>query len=249
MLCDSFGCIVCLDACFTQKRTNNSQNSTMNDPPNPTNTALIPEVKVKTMENFIDEQWPLVSTPHCSYGHKQLEDSFENGMRVPVSVLDKCGDFFQAADEKWQKASTCFFADKGLMALLCHHDCVLWLVNMTSAGEKQHYALVLVKHLFEHLPAIMTVGLLYDIGCQLEHSCCKWKLLEDGILSKLKFGISVFHAYGHQWPCQIVYHPRKCVGFGLSDGEGCERLWSSLKMLIPILRVSGVSVGNLMGCF
>ena len=72
----------------------------MNDPPNPTNTALIPEVEVKTMENFIDEQWPLVSTPHCSYGHKQLEDSFENGMRVPVSVLDKCGDFFQAADEK-----------------------------------------------------------------------------------------------------------------------------------------------------
>ncbi|KIN98925.1 hypothetical protein M404DRAFT_156394 [Pisolithus tinctorius Marx 270] len=93
---------------------------------------------------------------------------------------------------------------------------------MTSAGEKQHYALVLVKHLFDHLPAKMTVGLLYDIGCQLEHSCQKWKLLDDGILSRLKFGISVFHAYGHQWPCQLVYHPHKCVGFGLSDGEGCE---------------------------
>ncbi|KAI6041026.1 hypothetical protein EDC04DRAFT_2867374 [Pisolithus marmoratus] len=101
---------------------------------------------------------------------------------------------------------------------------------MTSAGEKQHYALALVKKLFEHLPSTMTVGLLYDIGCQLECSCYKWKLLDDGILSRLKFGISVFHAYGHQWPCQIVYHPHKCVGFGLSDGEG---------LLIPILRVSG----------
>ncbi|KIM51219.1 hypothetical protein SCLCIDRAFT_143749 [Scleroderma citrinum Foug A] len=121
------------------------------------------------------------------------------------------------------------------MAFLCHHDHVLWLVNMTSAGEKQHYALVLMKYLFENLPATMTVGLLYDIGCQLERSCRKWKLLDDGILSRLKFGISVFHAYGHQWPCQIVYHPRKCVGFGLSDGEGCEWVWSSLKMLIPIL--------------
>ncbi|KAI6094190.1 hypothetical protein EV401DRAFT_2062594 [Pisolithus croceorrhizus] len=110
------------------------------------------------------------------------------------------------------------------MALLCHHDHVLWLVNMTSAGEKQHYAVVLLKYLFAHPPTTTTVGLLYDIGCQLEHSCCK-----------LKFGISVFHAYGHQWPCQIVYHPWKCVGFGLSDGEGCEQLWSSLKMLIPIL--------------
>ncbi|KAI6157713.1 hypothetical protein BKA82DRAFT_4009978 [Pisolithus tinctorius] len=168
-----------------------------------------------------------------------MRDSFEDGMRVPISVLDGCGDSFHAADEKREKASTCFFADTGPMALLCHHDHVLWLVNMTSAGEKQHYALVLLKHLFEHLPTTATVGLLYDIGCQLEHSCCKWKLLDEGILSRLKFGISVFHAYGHQWPCQIVYHPHKCVGFGLSDGEGCERLWSSLKMLIPILQVSG----------
>ncbi|KIK14002.1 hypothetical protein PISMIDRAFT_117804 [Pisolithus microcarpus 441] len=93
------------------------------------------------------------------------------------------------------------------MAFLCHHDQVLWMVNMTSAGEKQHYALVLLKHLFDNLPATMTVGLLYDIGCQLEHSCHKWGLLEDGILSRMKFGISVFHAYGHQWPCQVVYHP------------------------------------------
>ncbi|KAL4069116.1 hypothetical protein J3A83DRAFT_4359151 [Scleroderma citrinum] len=121
-------------------------------------------------------------------------------MRVPTFVLDGCGDSFHAADEKQQKAST------WLMALLCHHDHILWLLNMTSAGEKQHYALVLVKCLFEHLPAIITVGLLYDIGCQLEHSC-KWKLLRDEILSRLKFGISIFHAYGHQWPCQIVYHP------------------------------------------
>ncbi|KAI6115454.1 hypothetical protein EV401DRAFT_1865029 [Pisolithus croceorrhizus] len=66
---------------------------------------------------------------------------------------------------------------------------------MTSAGEKQHYALVLLKYLFAHLPTTTTVGLLYDIGCQLEHSCCKWKLLDEEILSRLKFGISVFHAY------------------------------------------------------
>ncbi|KAI6167670.1 hypothetical protein EDD17DRAFT_1773287 [Pisolithus thermaeus] len=150
-----------------------------------------------------------------------------------MSVLDGCGDSFHAADENRKKASTNFFADTGLMALLCRHDHVLWLVNMTSAGEKQHYALVLLKYLFEHLPTTTTVGLLYDIGCQLECSCRKWKLLDEGILSRLKFGISVFHAYGHQWPCQIVYHPHKCVGFGLSDGEGHEQLWSSLKMLIP----------------
>ncbi|KAF9222118.1 hypothetical protein BS17DRAFT_709196, partial [Gyrodon lividus] len=102
----------------------------------------------------------------------------------------------------------------------------------------QHYVLVLLLRLFNHLPPTMTVGLLYDIGCQLERSCRKWGLLND-VLPHIKFSISVFHAYGHQWPFQIVYHPCKCVGFGLSDGEGCKWLWRSLKFLIPILWVSG----------
>jgi hypothetical protein len=58
----------------------------------------------------------------------------------------------------------------------------------------------------------------------------------------MSFAVSVFHAYGHQWPCQLVYHPRKRQGFGLTDGEGCERFWSSIRILIPVLRVSGVSL-------
>lgn len=169
------------------------------------------------------------------------EDCYEEGMRVPVSVLNGCGESFVAADEKREKASTRFFTDTGLMALLCRHDCVLWLANLTSAGEKQHYALALLDQLFKHMPPQMTVGLLYDIGCQLERSCQKWQLLDENTLSRISFAVAVFHAYGHQWPCQIIYHPRKREGFGLSDGEGCERLWSSLKQLIPSLRVSGVS--------
>ncbi|EEB98567.1 hypothetical protein MPER_01902 [Moniliophthora perniciosa FA553] len=38
------------------------------------------------------------------------------------------------------------------MGLLCRHDRVLWLANMTSAGERQHYVLVLLETLFKHLP-------------------------------------------------------------------------------------------------
>jgi Kyakuja-Dileera-Zisupton transposase len=38
----------------------------------------------------------------------------------------------------------------------------------------------------------------------------------------------------------VVYHPQKRVGFGFTDGEGCERVWASLQKLIPGLRVSGV---------
>ncbi|KIJ09104.1 hypothetical protein PAXINDRAFT_17808 [Paxillus involutus ATCC 200175] len=147
-------------------------------------------------------------------------DGYENGMKIPISVLDACGDSFIAADEKREKASTRYFADTGLMAMLCRHDRMLWLVNMTSAGEKQYYALALIQRLFNHLPSDMSVGLLYDIGCQLERSCRKWEFFLEAILSHLTFAIAVFHAYGHQWPCQVIYHPWKRVGFGLSDGEG-----------------------------
>lgn len=168
------------------------------------------------------------------------EDGFEEGLRVPTSVLNGCNDSFKSADEKREKASTRFFSDTGLMALLCRHDRVLWLVNMTHAGERQHYALALLKRLFENIPTSMTVGVLYDIGCQLHRSCLKWGFLQEH-LHRIVFAISVFHAFGHQWPCQIIYHPRKCEGFGLTDGEGCERFWSAIKKLIPTLRVCGVS--------
>lgn len=187
------------------------------------------------MEDYVAEQ-RAASRPAPP---SKSDDDFEEGMKVPTSVLNDCGESFKAADEKREKASTQFFSDTGLMALLCRHDRVLWLVNMTHAGERQHYALALIQRLFEHIPPDMTVGLLYDIGCQLHRSCLKWGFLSD-YLHRIIFAISVFHAFGHQWPCQIMYHPRKCRGFGLTDGEGCERFWSAIRKLIPTLRISGV---------
>ncbi|EAU85687.2 hypothetical protein CC1G_12623 [Coprinopsis cinerea okayama7 len=117
-------------------------------------------------------------------------DFKEPGMKVPVSALNDCLDSFTAADEQRSKASTTLFADTGLMGLLCLHNRVLWLANMTSTGERQFYAIVLLLKLFSHLPPSMTVGLLYDIGCQLERSCIKWDLL-DGYRDCIVWGISV----------------------------------------------------------
>ncbi|KAG1888615.1 hypothetical protein F4604DRAFT_1877200 [Suillus subluteus] len=187
-------CHVCIDACFTQKRSANSRGADGLDPPNPTRSVFISDEEVARMEAHV--RACRGSLPGCGTKRKKPEGD-EDGY------------------------------EDGIMALLCRHDCVLWLVNMTSAGEKQYYALALIKKLFEHLPPTMTVGILYDIACQLERSCLKYQLLEQGVLSRIVFSIS------------LIYHPRKCEGFGLSDGEGCEHLWSALKMLIPPLRVSG----------
>ncbi|KAG6903562.1 hypothetical protein DXG01_016858, partial [Tephrocybe rancida] len=80
------------------------------------------------------------------------EDCIEGGLHVPNSVLDGCKSGFTAADERRAKASTQFFDDTALMALLCRHDIVLFLANMRSAGEKQHYVISLIETLFQHLP-------------------------------------------------------------------------------------------------
>ncbi|KII82981.1 hypothetical protein PLICRDRAFT_84208, partial [Plicaturopsis crispa FD-325 SS-3] len=230
--------IACLDACFTQKRRKTKDGQ--RDPPRVhPDSVFVPEEDVNAMRDFVQETRGSTKTRRGAAAEPESTgDGYEGGLRVPNSVLDECKDSFGAADEKREAASTEFFVDTGLMGLLCRHDRVLWLINMTTAGERQYYALALIKRLFQHLPRTMTVGILYDIGCQLHRSCVKWNFLHD-IRDRITFGIAVFHAYGHQWACQIIYHPRKCVGFGLTDGEGCERFWSAIKKLIPILRVSG----------
>jgi hypothetical protein len=229
-----------VDACYTQKRRKKSNDQDHHDCPRQhPDTIFMPKEDVKVMEDFVAACQSAQSTEKSS--RRYDGDSIEAGMRVPASVLDDCFDSFKAADEKREKASTQFFPETGLIALLCRHDRVLWLINMTHAGERRHYVLALIHRLFQHIPPTMTVGVLYDIGCQLHRSCLKWGFLHE-YLDRIIFGISVFHAFGHQWPCQIIYHPRKCLGFGLTDGEGCERFWSLIRPLIPCLRVSGVSL-------
>ncbi|RDB27721.1 hypothetical protein Hypma_003286 [Hypsizygus marmoreus] len=228
--------IVCIDACFTQKRNRQARDLPRTHP----RTVFIPEQDGDRMEKYVESIRPSKGRPTKwrKEEPEEEEDFFEGPLRVPKSALDGCESGFTAADDRREKASTQFFDDTALMALLCRHDVVLWMVNMRSAGEKQHYTMVLVETLFQHIPLDFTIGLLYDIGCQMHRSCVKWGFL-DRYADRLIFGISVFHAFGHQWPCQIIYHPRKRKGFGLTDGEGCERFWHSISKLIAYLRVCG----------
>ena len=108
------------------------------------------------------------------------------------------------------------------------------------------------------------VGILYDIGCNIEKGIirvcfdcktwmftiwpCSWALTfplfaikrnlfpEQMEGNQLKFGTSVFHAYVHQWSCQLQYNPRLNPGWGMSDGEGMERIWAFLSPLVRQLR-------------
>ncbi|PLW49417.1 hypothetical protein PCASD_01979 [Puccinia coronata f. sp. avenae] len=53
-----------------------------------------------------------------------------------------------------------------------------------------------------------------------------WKGCDDtGLMGSC---CPVFHAYAHEWGCQVKYNPRYQTGWGLSDGESLERLWLAL---------------------
>ncbi|KAJ7583707.1 hypothetical protein C8J56DRAFT_1005111 [Mycena floridula] len=190
--------IVCLDANFTQKRCAEQANHGVNHLPwNLPETVFIPKEDVEAMKEKVENIRPPKPVRHSQVQRDPEDDGYDRKLCIPRSVLRT-------------KASTTFFADTGLMALLCRHDKVLC----------QYFAFTLLSTLFEHLPPFVRAGVLYD----------KWGFLSE-FRDRIVFGLS--------WACQLVYHPRKCPGFGLSDGEGCERIWKALKHLISTLRISG----------
>ena len=133
-------------------------------------------------------------------------DKVESNLNMPNSTYCACGESFIAADGDQIKASTQYFSDTGILAMLCQHDIPLFLVNMWTAGEKQFYVFALLDAFIRHLPHHWRIGALYDIGCQIDQSLKKWDFLPDWS-GCLEWGVSIFHAYGHQWTCQLWYHP------------------------------------------
>ncbi|KAJ7050253.1 hypothetical protein C8F01DRAFT_1264140 [Mycena amicta] len=234
---------VCIDGNFTQKR----RKQRSGDDPARTHpdSVFIPRSTAKQMEAHVDG---VRATHRHSQKRARVEpdledDDYEGDLKVPRSGLDACEASFKAADESRQKASTKFFAQTGLMALVCRHDVVLFLVNMESAGEKQYYALLLLEMLFQHLPADIIIATLYDIACQTERSCVKWDFL-DRYKDRIAWAVSIFHAFAHIWACQLIYHPQKCLGFGEENGECAEGVWNSIQHLIAYLRVCGYHQRN-----
>ncbi|KZV86779.1 hypothetical protein EXIGLDRAFT_621460, partial [Exidia glandulosa HHB12029] len=122
--------LVCIDANFGQKRRKGSGTD-------PTiefiGGRFLSTSAVDAMEGEVDERRKGKERPRTR----------GTAARVPDHVLDECEESFLAAQEKVAKASKNYYSETGLMALLCRHDRVLWTVNLTTPGERQHYALAL----------------------------------------------------------------------------------------------------------
>ena len=102
------------------------------------------------MQEFVDSMRP--SRTGHNTPDPNIKDQKYGNVKVSSSTLASCGSSFLAADEKRKKASTEHFSDTGMFAMLCRHDTPLFAVNMTTAGEKQYYALALINRLFKEIP-------------------------------------------------------------------------------------------------
>ncbi|EGG12645.1 uncharacterized protein MELLADRAFT_86843 [Melampsora larici-populina 98AG31] len=180
-----------------------------------------------------EEDYPsLFITPlHISIHERKVEDTASQAKGLKTA----CSESHTAADDVRNSSSWEQCDDTGVFGSTCRHDVPLRFVNIYKSGEKLHYAITILDNILEAFPEAR-VGCLYDIGCHLDVHMEKRKLLPQ-YRDQLAFATSVFHAYAHQWPCQIMYHPRFIKHFGLSDGEGLERLWSFLSDLVSLNRV------------
>ncbi|KIJ50287.1 hypothetical protein M422DRAFT_159972 [Sphaerobolus stellatus SS14] len=123
--------------------------------------------------------------------------------------------------------------------MVCQHDVPLFLCDITTPGEQRFYAIALLRKLAELLPGNASIGLLYDIACLLDRSIAKHNLIPE-IAPRLSLATATFHAYAHQFCCQAVFHPRRRVGFGMTNGEDNERIWALSKNTFGSEHISGV---------
>ncbi|KAH9811811.1 hypothetical protein DFH28DRAFT_931486 [Melampsora americana] len=158
--------------------------------------------------------------------------------------VDPCAARHTAADDVRGKSHWQGCDETGLMGMACRHDQCLRFISIIQSGEKNIYPLTLLNWLLKATEAREgelheSLGLLYDIGCTLQKSIVKHKHFpEERAKDRLKFGTSLFHSFVHEWACQLDYNPRLNDGWGLSDGEGMERIWSDFESLVRPLRYS-----------
>jgi hypothetical protein len=148
---------------------------------------------------------------------------------------DRCTKQHKAADDRRNASSWKGCDDTGLFGCCCRHDAVISFSNIHKSGEGRGHPTAILKQLISNIQPNIKIGVVYDIGCTLKKFFVARKLFPDCI-DRMMFATAVFHSYVHDWPCQLQFNPRYNTGWGLTDGEGLERLWSYLSSLVGPLR-------------
>jgi hypothetical protein len=157
------------DACFTQKREHDAGG--VHDPP--LGDPVVRELFISREDCNRMEAYEIRAKSASKRVHKHDLCVREAGVAIPNEVLNLCKESYDAANEQCAKASGTYFEDTGIMAVVCRHDRIIFLANLTTPGERRFYMLALVDKIFQELPSYFIVGFLYDIACQFHRTMSK----------------------------------------------------------------------------
>ncbi|KAL9931324.1 hypothetical protein V8E36_009834, partial [Tilletia maclaganii] len=147
----------------------------------------------------------------------------------------QCYAIVKAADPDAAKGALGPHDITGVMGLCCRHDVPLIFCDVDSPGERHHYAVALLMRLLAALDGeVEHIGAMYDIGCRFADNTAVQQALDTNV--RITWTIPLFHVYGHTYSCHIRYSPRNVEGMGWIDGEGMERVWSSVSELVASTR-------------
>ncbi|XP_065906278.1 uncharacterized protein [Dysidea avara] len=175
----------------------------------------------KMVFEFQDEVNAFVSS------HSQSRNSSSQGL---------CNNFLAGNELRSSKRYKAL-DETAVMGSICRHEVPLRFFNLFH-GERISYA-VYMMHCLQQLFPSHDIKLLYDVSCTLQkHLQANSR---DDLLSVFHLAIPIFHCFGHKLSCQIQFSPRIIEGFGLSDGEGMERMWSFLRPFSRMTKEMGPS--------
>ncbi|KAK0518952.1 hypothetical protein OC834_007549, partial [Tilletia horrida] len=213
--------------------------------PNPPSSASPPQLIVSIDGNFSQKRKKRhnissrQALPPRRFLSQRQVDKAESDLSIARLVDGKghhqCSAKVVAGDPEAAKGAMGPHDITGVMGLCCRHDVPLIFCDITSPGERHHYAIALLQCLFRAMRGVLHhVGVMYDIGCRFAPNPSIKSVLSKDI--EITWTIPLFHVYGHTLACRVQFSPRRVDGMGWTDGEGMERVWSGVSSLVASAR-------------
>ncbi|XP_028417790.1 uncharacterized protein LOC114542444 isoform X2 [Dendronephthya gigantea] len=156
---------------------------------------------------------------------KEVDHYIENYPRKQSSQKD-CSDF-KAGDVLRSASQFKALDETAVFGSACRHGFPKQFLSLKH-GERIGYAVWLIKKIAnDNDGRNIEMKIMYDIACLLKRHLQASG--QENLLESITLAVPAFHIYGHKGSCQLQYSPRRVDGFGLTDGEQLERLWSYLR--------------------
>ncbi|KAG2100405.1 uncharacterized protein F5147DRAFT_747133 [Suillus discolor] len=163
--------------------------------------------------------------PRSDYWIDQMTvDAFKDEVRrsaltkVAEQINFNCTEQWRNAGPEQQKKMFSVFDESGIFIAACRHRFILLACDMVCSGELAKYPLALMNQLLSVFG--VNGGCAYDIGSNSSLGPLAQSL-------NLRMMVGAFHGHAHNRRCQLDWHPMYIKGTGLTEGEGCEHVFSS----------------------